>query len=244
MLTLSSLNLKNSSINTNTKSKTRYQPFSLIKLQSQPKDLVSFSGFGLPSRKIRNIVEPATIQKRISAFERLFGVSIECQEKSSLYEHGSHFQSEQKYSLIDIQKIYQRAHTMLKEEEHKLKSFNSEDQLGEFANALYEYELKSQYRGKKHRGFKIEYPPVNLINKVLNFNKKKNNIKKHFTFHSLNPQHQEIYKEGLVHQSFISKEMVEIIAQKAKTKSLEVIHNNETYKLSQSGDAIQVLKIS
>lgn len=242
MLTLSSINL---SQNKNQNSRIRIQKKELIKLHSQPqKDTVSFSGFNLHLRKIGNVVDPDTIQKRIDAFERLFGVAIKCQDKSIFYEHGSHFQSKQKYSLLDIQQIYKRAHSRLKEEEHKLKVYTSEDQLGEFANALYEYELKSQHSGRKHRGFKIEYPPENLRNKKININKKKNNVKTHFTFHSLNPKHQELYKEGLVHQSFASKEMNEIIAQKTKKNSLEVIYNNEKYKLSHSGDSIQVLKIS
>lgn len=242
MLTLSIINLKTP--NSNSNSNKNNLKNTLVKPHSQPKDIVSFSGLGLHSRKISNVVEPAIIEKRISAFERLFGVAVECQDKSSLYEHGSHFQSKQKHSLIEIQKIYRRAHTMLKEEELKLKAYNSEDQLGEFANALYEYELKSQHSGRKHRGFKIEQPPENLRNKKLNLNKKKNNIKTHFTFHSLNPKHQELYKEGLVHKSFISKEMIKIIEQKAKNKSAEVTYNNQTYKLSQSGDSIQILKLN
>lgn len=242
MLSVSSINLPQ---NKNQNPRIRIQKKELIKLHSQPqKDIVSFSGFGLRPRKIQNVVETTTIQERIKAFEHLFGVAIECQKKSIFYEHGSHFQSKQKYSLIEIQQIYKRAHLRLKEEELKLKAYNSEDQLGEFANALYEYELKSQHSGRKHRSFKIEHPPENLSNKKLNFNKKKNNIKTHFTFHSLNPKHQELYKEGLVHKNFISKEMIEIIEQKSKNKSSEVTYNNQTYKLSQSGDSIQILKIS
>lgn len=240
MLSVSSISLTNKNQNP----RIRIQKKELIKLHSQPqKDIVSFSGFGLHSRRIQNVVATTTIQERIKAFERLFEVPIECQEKSIFYEHGSHFQSKQKYSFVEIQQIYKKAHIRLKEEELKLKAYNSEDMLGEFANALYEYELKSQHSGRKRRGFKIEHPPENIINKKLNLNKK-NNIKTHFTFHSLNPKHQELYKEGLVHKSFISKEMIEIIEQKSKIKSSEVTYNNQAYKLSQSGDSIQILKLS
>lgn len=242
MLTLSVINLGQ---NTNSKPTVSNQKKTLIKIHSQPqKDAVSFSGFSLPKRKIERIIDPAIIEKRLKAFENLFGVPIECQEKSIFYEHGSYFQSKQKYSLIDIKKIYQKACKSLKEEELKLKAYKSENQIGEFANALYEFELKSQYRGNKHKGLKFEFPREGLIRKRLNANKTKNKNETHFSFYSLNEKYQEIYKDGLVHKKFISKEMDEIINQKAKNKHFNVTYNETNYELRTSGDTIQILKIS
>lgn len=211
------------------------------RLNQLNKDTISFSGLKPEGAEtIAKKARDATIELRTKLLTDLFGIPVKCKPQSELCGFGTYYQSANKYTMKNIKNILTKVEKALAKEEEIIKSYKSEEKLGEFASALHKFEIKSQYVGNEQRGLEIYYPDKDKISKSIKNGK---NEKSHLEFCTQNWESMNLYRNGLVDKKFICEEMIDIIAQKSKEKPFEICHNSETFRLNNIGRNVEILKV-